>query len=169
MATLGDDRYGARPWGERLRAWRVEVRNWTRSELRDQIEAASYKENEPRGHRIDIRLIARWERGDIRSPHPVYRRLLARIGAPLPATPLAATLRAEEDDEMNRRRFLQSAGSAISLAVGAPAAAHYGAHPGVSTVDNSYVDELHNALDGLYAEDQLTGSSTLGGHRRFSR
>lgn len=83
--TLADDWCETRPWGERLRAWREDVKHWSRAELRDEIEAASYKMGEGRGQKLDERLIARWETGVVLRPQGVYCRLLAHIGAPLPS------------------------------------------------------------------------------------
>lgn len=72
-----------RPWGVRLQQWR-ETRRWTREDLRDHIERASHEMKEERGHRLDTRQVGRWERGETRRPQPVYLRLLAHLGAPLP-------------------------------------------------------------------------------------
>ncbi len=84
--TLADDRAQPRPWGERLRAWREDVKHWSRAEFRDEAEAASYKIGESRGQKLDERLIARWETGAVARPQAVYCRLLAHMGAPLPTT-----------------------------------------------------------------------------------
>ena len=83
--TLVDDRWQTQPWGERLRAWREDVKHWSRAEFRDEIEAASYKLGENRGQKSDERLIVRWETGVVLRPQGVYCRLLAHIGAPLPS------------------------------------------------------------------------------------
>jgi transcriptional regulator with XRE-family HTH domain len=84
-ATIGDVE-GEQPWGARLQAWR-EARNWTREDLRDHVERASYETREERGNRLDIRLVARWERGETRRPQAVYLRLLTHLGAPVPGSP----------------------------------------------------------------------------------
>ncbi len=116
--TMGEDRYGARPWGERLREWREGVRNWSRAELRDHIEAASHRVQEPRGHKLDVRLIARWEKGEIKRPQACYRRLLEYVGAPSPFV-VATSGQTTEDEDMDRRRFLLHASTAVA-AVAAP-------------------------------------------------
>lgn len=77
----GDD--DVRPWGIQLKEWR-EAKRWTRDELREQIEAASYQLKESRGNLLDTRLIARWERGEVRQPQNVYIRLLVHLGCPVP-------------------------------------------------------------------------------------
>ncbi len=77
---LGDS---GQPWGVRLQRWR-EARSWTRENLRDHVERASHEMKEERGHRLDARQVGRWERGETRRPQPVYLRLLAHLGAPLP-------------------------------------------------------------------------------------
>jgi hypothetical protein len=86
VMTPADDRYQARPWGERLRVWREEVKRWSRAEFRDEVEAASYKIGESRGHKLDERLIARWETGAVARPQAVYCRILAHMDAPLPSS-----------------------------------------------------------------------------------
>lgn len=80
---IGDDSMSDRPWGTRLKDWR-ETKRWTRAELKEQIEAASYQLKESRGHLLDTRLIARWERGEVQRPQSVYLRLLEHLGAPTP-------------------------------------------------------------------------------------
>ena len=134
--TLADDRGETRPWGERLRAWREDVKHWSRAEFRDEIEAASYKLGERRGQKLDERLIARWEMGVVQRPQSVYCRLLAHIGAPLPsgAEPIVSPgivdvletwgcranleiLCAEVGYEMDRRLFIAQSGlSLVGLA-----------------------------------------------------
>lgn len=84
--TLADNRCETRTWGECLRAWREDVKHWSRAEFRDEIEAASYKMGESRGQKLDERLIARWETGVVLRPQGVYCRLLAHVGAPLPSS-----------------------------------------------------------------------------------
>lgn len=73
-------------WGSRLRSWR-EGQRWSQPDLLQHIEAAGHKLNEPRGQRLDLRNLGRWERGETRRPHPDYLRLLAYLGAPLPDDP----------------------------------------------------------------------------------
>lgn len=72
------------PWGDRLRQWRVEVRCWSQQELVDQIVRLAFEGKEDRGTRLEVRLLAKWESGEVRKPHPTYRRLLTRLGAPSP-------------------------------------------------------------------------------------
>lgn len=69
-----------------MRVWREDVKRWSRAELRDEIEATSHRLGENRGHKLDERLIARWETGAVLRPQGVYRRLLAHMGAPLPVS-----------------------------------------------------------------------------------
>ncbi len=134
--TLSDDRCETRSWGERLRAWREDVKHWSRAEFRDEIEAASYKLGESRGQKLDERLIARWETGVVLRPQGVYCRLLAHIGALLPSStgPIVSPenvdvlevwgcranlemLCAEVGYEMDRRLFLARSGlSLVGLA-----------------------------------------------------
>ncbi|NWJ69611.1 hypothetical protein HX744_03375 [Pseudonocardia sp. ICBG1122] len=77
---------GPSSWGDRLRAWREE-QMWTQTDLLQYIEAAGHKLHEPRGQKLDLRNVGRWERGETRRPHPGYLRLLAHLGAPLPDDP----------------------------------------------------------------------------------
>lgn len=134
--ALADDRCETRPWSERLRAWREDVKHWSRAEFRDEIEAVSYKMGESRGQKLDERLIARWETGAVLRPQGVYCRLLAHMGAPLPSSTgqivssssvdvLEAwgfranlqTLCTEVEDGMDRRLFLTQSGlSLVGLA-----------------------------------------------------
>lgn len=124
-----DDQPETRPWGERLRAWREDVKRWSRAELRDEIEATSHRLGENRGQKLDERLIARWETGAVLRPQGVYRRILAQMGAPLPprVEPLGSPsnadlvemwgahanlrmLRTEMGDEVERRLLLAQSG-----------------------------------------------------------
>jgi hypothetical protein len=83
---MADDLSETRPWGERLRTWREDVKHWSRAEFRDEVVAAAYRLGENRGQQLDERLIGRWENGDVLRPQSVYRRLLAHLGAPLPSS-----------------------------------------------------------------------------------
>lgn len=64
-------------WGARLR-WFREV---NRRETREEFAAAIG---------CDARLLARWERGEVRCPRPSYRRRLAELDAPLPPPAISA-------------------------------------------------------------------------------
>ena len=75
----------AEPWGFQLRRWREDVMRWTQQDLVDQIVKRAFETKEDRGTRLDARLVGRWENGAVGRPQPVYRRLLAHLGAPLPA------------------------------------------------------------------------------------
>lgn len=79
---MAEDRYEERPWGERLRTWRKDVKHWSRAEFRDEVEAAAYRLGENRGQKLAERLIGRWETGDVLRPQGVYCRILAHLGAP---------------------------------------------------------------------------------------
>lgn len=65
------------PWGTRLRSFREADRHETREEFAAAIGC-------------DARLLARWERGEVRCPRPFYRRRLAKLGAPLPPPAMPA-------------------------------------------------------------------------------
>ncbi|MGH3565892.1 MAG: hypothetical protein ACRDRH_07630 [Pseudonocardia sp.] len=73
------------PWGEQLRRWREDVKLWSQQELVDQLVRLAFETKEDRGTRLDVRLIGKWETGAVRRPQSVYRRLLAGLGAPIPA------------------------------------------------------------------------------------
>lgn len=158
--TLGSERYSAQPWGERLRAWREEAKHWSRNELRDEIEAASHKTHEVRGHRLDVRLIGRWETGAVRQPQAVYCRLLAHLGAPLPNTADCLDVSTEEDD-MERRKFLLGAGAAVAAAVGAIPATMYGGRQVPPRVDALHIEQLRRDVNALYVKDQAHGAGGL--------
>lgn len=72
------------PWGERLRRWRADDRCWSQQELVDRMVRLAFEAKEDRGTRLDVRLVGKWECGHVRRPQAVYRRLLARLGAPVP-------------------------------------------------------------------------------------
>lgn len=72
------------PWGTRLRRWRDETQHWSQQDLVDNIVRLAFETSEDRGTRLDTRLVGRWETGAVSRPQAVYRRLLGRLGAPLP-------------------------------------------------------------------------------------
>jgi hypothetical protein len=82
MIGGGDDDDVVR-WGERLRQWRDD-QCWSQQELVDRIVRLAYATREDRGTRLDVRLVGKWESGQVRCPQAVYRRLLAQLGAPVP-------------------------------------------------------------------------------------
>src|SRR5437016_14059640 len=117
----------ARPWGERLRTWREEIKGWSRAEFIEEVTAAAFRLNEERGHDLTPRLVQRWEAGEVRRCQGVYRRILAHMGAPLPAmtTRSAAVLPSEwpgakpatsDEEDMQRRHFLRATGIAAVAA-----------------------------------------------------
>jgi len=75
---------GCEPWGARLRRWRDETKQWSQQDLVDQVVRLAFETKEERGTRLDTRLVGRWETGAVSRPQPVYRRLLGKLGAPLP-------------------------------------------------------------------------------------
>jgi len=130
---VADDRYEERPWGERLRTWREDVKHWSRAEFRDEVEAAAYRLGELRGQKLSERLIGRWESGEVLRPQSVYCRILAHLGAPLPPPtkllivsrtmdPAEAwglrtnlhMLRTEVGDDVERRIFVAQSGPALA-------------------------------------------------------
>lgn len=112
----------ARPWGERLRTWREQIKGWSRAEFIEEVTAAAFRLNEERGHDLTPRLVGRWESNEVKRPQGVYRRILAHMGAPLPAmsaTRSAASLPSKwpgaasltsDDGDMRRRQFLTATG-----------------------------------------------------------
>lgn len=118
-----------RPWGQRLRTWREEIKGWSREEFVDQVVAAAFRTNEARGQTLGPRLVARWESGAVQRPQGVYRRILAHMGAPLPATQSATLLPSKrpgstaldvDDGDVDRRHFLRASGiAAITTAAAA--------------------------------------------------
>lgn len=76
----GDGDEAVLPWGERLRRWRSETRCWSQQELVDRIVQLAYATREDRGTRLDVRLVGKWESGQVRRPQAVYRRLPVRRG-----------------------------------------------------------------------------------------
>lgn len=61
---------------------------------------------------------------------------------------------------MDRRRFLQSAGSAVAAAVIAPGGS-YGGRQVPAKVDMAMVRGIRSAVDNLYRRDQIVGGATL--------
>jgi hypothetical protein len=130
---MADDLSETRPWDERLRTWREDVKHWSRAEFRDEVVAAAYRLGENRGQQLDERLIGRWESGDVLRPQSVYRRILAHLDAPLPppTQPLIVSrtmdpveawglrtnlhmLRTELGDDVKRRIFVAQSGPALA-------------------------------------------------------
>ena len=72
------------PWGPGLRRWRDETKQWSQQDLVDHVVRLAFETKEDRGTRLDTRLVGRWETGAVSRPQPVYRRLLGKLGAPLP-------------------------------------------------------------------------------------
>lgn len=79
------------PWGIQLRRWRDDVMHWSQQDLADNIVRLAFETKEERGTRLDTRLVGRWESGAVTRPQAVYRRLLSRLGAPLPSMIVSAT------------------------------------------------------------------------------
>lgn len=75
------------PWGARLRRWREETMQWSQQDLADHVVRLAFETKEERGTLLDPRLINRWESGAVSRPQAIYRRLLAKLGAPLPSYP----------------------------------------------------------------------------------
>lgn len=161
--TLGEARYDSRPWGQRLQDWRENIKHWSRDDFREEVEATSYKLKEARGNRLHNRLIKRWEDGDVKAPQKVYIRILAQMGAPLPEVrglDSESHKDSEEEAEMDRRRFLQSAGSAVAAAVVAPGGS-YGGRQVPAKVDMAMVRGIRASVDELYRRDQVVGGASL--------
>lgn len=159
--TPGEARYQSRPWGERLKEWREEVKRWSRAELREQIEATSHRLREPRGDRIDTRLISRWESGAVASPQAVYQRLLAHLGAPLPGSSRQSPgVVGESEGDMDRRRFLVNAGTVLAVAAVAPEGP-YGDRSVPQAVGTDHVRGIREGLEQMYVQDQQVGGGLL--------
>lgn len=115
----------ARPWGERLRTWRETVMQWSREEFVEQVIACAFRLNEERGQDLGVRLVGKWESGEIKKPQAMYRRILAEMNAPLPVPqggfghvlPSQADSNSRHDDGVDRRGFFQVT-AATGLAVG---------------------------------------------------
>lgn len=181
--TSAQDSAG-KPWGQRLRQWRSETMNWSQEEFVEQVVRLAFAGNEERGTSLDVRLVSRWESGQVKRPQAVYRRLLGQLGAPAPDAPArsitqtqprlpgscppeasAPSLASAVDDfdmgdgdpSVQRRDFLR-AGS--SLAISALLAAVVGgATTGSATPD--VVDELAQRLASLRKlDDTLGGADT---------
>jgi hypothetical protein len=76
--------HSAEAWGARLRRWRDDTMHWSQQDLVEQVVRLAFESNEDRGTRLDTRLVSRWESGAVSRPQAVYRRLLGKLGAPLP-------------------------------------------------------------------------------------
>lgn len=75
------------PWGEQLRRWREETKHWTQEDLVEQVVTLAFQDkDEVRGTKLTIEVLGRWERGEVKRPQAIYRRLLGQLGAPLPTT-----------------------------------------------------------------------------------
>ncbi|MGW4769883.1 hypothetical protein ACWEO2_17785 [Nocardia sp. NPDC004278] len=104
------------PWPVRLRWFRDTIRRESRAEF----AAALTKVATDAGENVmcDARRVARWEDGEVSCPRPVYLRLLAKLGAPLPPSVAAARtvgggVEVTEDEEVLRRNFLSAVASAV--------------------------------------------------------
>lgn len=164
------------PWGHRLRAWRDGM-NWSQQELVDRVVRLAYEHKEDRGTSLDVRLVGRWESGQVKRPQGVYRRLLGQLGAPAPDAPrmpgscpvepvpqfVALPTNGDDldtksgDPSVQRRDFLRAGSSlAISglLATVISGGSTIGAAPDV-------VDELAQRLASLRKlDDTLGGADT---------
>lgn len=170
------------PWGDRLRQWRRDTMNWSQDELVEHLVRLAFETKEPRGTSLDVRLVSRWESGEVKRPQGVYRRLLGRLGAPQAAPPARDRTRAVPrlpgsrpvdppvtvlalsfdndlgaevgDPSVQRRDFLR-AGS--SVAISGLLASVVGAS-GANSATPDIVDELGQRLISLRKLD-----NTLGG------
>lgn len=171
-------------WGERLRRWRDDTMQWSQQDLVDNVVRLAYESKEDRGTLLDTRLVNRWESGAVSRPQPIYRRLLAQLGAPAPNPPRAkadprmpgachseapAPLVASSfdendfdtgdgDDSVLRRDFVR-AGS--SLAISGLLASVVGGATSASSAAPDVVDELRQRLVSLRKlDDTLGGGDT---------
>lgn len=184
--TEGDDL--TRPWGERLRWWRAEVKRWSPSEFCEQAESAGHHINEAKWSKLNEKQLWRWESGETKRPHYRYRRILAAMGAPLPSpdrryevrltsrcppetAPQCSTV--EEDEGVDRRNFLWATGTAATVgtaAVGAGVLADL-AEPwrrleevldGSSTKpDNETVGAIEQGTRDLYDAEEYRQSAEI--------
>ncbi len=173
------------PWGHRLRRWRSETTNWSQEEFVDQVVRLAYAGNEGRGTSLDVRLVGRWESGQVKRPQGIYRRLLGQLGAPAPDAPACSRTQTEprlpgscpvdapqpfvaspiEDDfdfgngdPSVQRRDLLRAGSTLAIS-GLLAAVVGGSTAGSATPD--VVEELAQRLTSLRKlDDTLGGADT---------
>jgi tetratricopeptide (TPR) repeat protein len=70
----------SQPWGERLKAWRTEVKDWSQPEFVRHLNDLSDNSTG-----FDVRLLRKWEAGKVQRPQSFYRNILAKMGAPLPS------------------------------------------------------------------------------------
>ena len=174
------------PWGHRLRRWRSDTMNWSQEEFVAQVVRLAYAGNEERGTSLDVRLVGRWESGQVKRPQGVYRRLLCQLGAPAPDAPARSRTQTElrlpgscpadvpepfvaspiegddfdsgdGDPSVQRRDFLR-AGSSLAIS-GLLATVVGGGTAGSATPD--VVDELAHRLTSLRKlDDTLGGADT---------
>src|SRR5918992_1668533 len=173
------------PWGHRLRRWRSDTMNWSQEELVEHVVRLAFERKEERGTSLDVRLVSRWESGQVQRPQGVYRRLLGHLGAPQPKAPTPARARTtpvlpghcpvepvdrsiaspatgddfdlgDGDPSVQRRNFLR-AGS--SLAISGLLAAVIGDGAGSSSATPDVVDELSRRLVSLRTLDIPPGGA----------
>lgn len=183
--TDGDDL--TRPWGERLRWWRAEVRRWSPSEFCERAEAAGHHINEPKWSKLNEKQLWRWETGETKCPHYRYRRILAAMGAPLPLPerrrsdvrltsrchPETASQRStvEEDEGVDRRNFLRATSTAVTAGTAAVGAGVL-AEPwhrleevlaGSMKPDDETVSAIERGTRDLYAAEEHRQSAEVVG------
>jgi tetratricopeptide (TPR) repeat protein len=182
---MTDDRDSVEvPWGLRLRRWRDETMQWSQQDLVDQLVRLAFESKEERGTLLDVRLVSRWESGAVRRPQAVYRRLLAKLGAPAPDPPVPRTAtdprsrvvhpavtatvdlasvvqgddEGEGDDPVLRRDLLRVDSS---LALSGLLASVAGLGPKQARPSSEVVDELRHRLTTLRRlDDTLGGGDT---------
>lgn len=166
----------ARPWGDRLRTWREEIKGWTREEFIEEATAAGFRMKEPREVKLNPRLVQKWESGEVRRPQGVYRRILAHMGAPLPAmanrsepvlTPgwPVPEPRASDDGGMKRRQFLGATGVATVAAAAAaePWQRLANALAGSNRPDEATVESLEQQTQSLFdLEERMSAHQVVG-------
>jgi hypothetical protein len=160
--------------------------NWSQDEFVEQVVRLAFAGNEERGTSLDIRLVSRWESGQVKRPQGVYRRLLGQLGAPAPDASSRSRTQTEprlpgscpvdapepfvaspiEGDDFDlgngdpsvQRRDLLRAGSSLAIS-GLLAAVVGGGTAGNATPD--VVDELVHRLTSLRKlDDTLGGADT---------